>query len=166
MKYLIVKLIILFIFFVFVPAINAENTASDSASYSATRKMNHVAGPVERLFEKIGTFFKFEKQDNLDRQIELLEKRLGEVEYLVLSDQMDRLETVSSRYATAIGNTSIYMIDNKLSGKKEKVDEVFRNHQKVIDVLKTRVEYGSGLWMLLQHDYNTLEIYGSKIKDL
>jgi membrane protein YqaA with SNARE-associated domain len=83
---------------------------------------------------------------------------MAEVKYVVSKKHFDYLEETTSRYSTTAGKYTNYLIKHKLKDKKQSTLDQFTSHQGLIKRFEESVESGSGLWMLLEHDYNALEI--------
>lgn len=128
-------------------------------------EVDHVANIVEKFKEKMTSFFKFSKEDKFNYQKFLLEKRLAELKYVVDSKEWQPIEETSSRYATYLGNFTGFVVNNKLSNKKEEVLNMYNRHQKILEEFGRNFEFESGFWLLLQHDINSTKIFSSQIND-
>lgn len=128
-------------------------------------QVDHVANIFEKLKEKVTLFFKFSKEGKYNYQKYLVEKRLSELKYVVESKQGNFIEETSSRYSTYLGTLSSFVIDNKLSGKKENILTMFNDHIKAIEKLQENYGSESVFRMLLQHDINTIKLFTTKLKD-
>lgn len=154
--------LIIFFFLLLVPSIYADNNATTSAKV----QVDHIAGGIEKFREKIDLWFAFSSDKKTEIQENQLEKRLAEVSYIVNKKHLDQLEETSSRYSTTAGKFTNYIVQKKLSNKKQQIIDQFTQHQVVIKNLEESIEYGSGLWMLLEHDYNALTIYKNQLTNI
>ncbi len=161
MKHLVLTLTIVF-FLLFNTTIFANNNATTSAKV----QVDHIVGGIEKLREKIDLWFAFSSDKKTEIQENQLEKRLAEVSYVINKKHLDQLEETSSRYSTTAGKFTNYIVQKKLSSKKQQIIDQFTQHQVVIKYLEESVEYGSGLWMLLEHNFNVLTIYKNQINNL
>lgn len=154
---------VLIFFFLLTPTAFAEEDASRSA---AILKVDHVAGFLEKLSERITSFFKFNDSAKADYYTYLTKKRFGELKYIVDSGQGERIEEVSSRYSTYAGVLTQLVVNNKLVDKKDNVLQIFNVHSEMLKEMVEKVPYESGFWFLLKHDINALNIYSDQLKAL
>ncbi len=97
-------LLLLFLFTFSVP-ITAQESTSDA---KPNITVDHVAGKIEKLKEKVTLFTKFKKESKVDYYQYLAEKRLAELSYAVEKD-INLVEPTASRYGTYIGIMTSYM---------------------------------------------------------
>lgn len=145
---------------VFVFLLAPFNVSADSV------KVDHLATRVEKLKEKITLFFKFNKSDKANYYQYLVEKRLGEMTYVIENNKIDLVEETASRYATYLGQLTDYVRKNNLSGEKSDLLEIFERHTKIISESQKKFKYDSGWWLAIQHDLNTIIILKDQIKNL
>lgn len=129
-------------------------------------KVDHLATKVEKIKEKITLFFKFNKLDKANYYQYLVEKRLGEMVYVIENDKIDSVEETASRYATYLGQLTDYMKKNNLLGKKDDLTKLYEAHTKKILELQKKFKYDSGWWLAIQHDLNTITILKDQTKTL
>lgn len=158
-------LIIFVMLFLGLQPIEAQVSSNYQSSESAL-KVERISNIRDRLFEKISLFFKFSKENKLDYMIYLQEKRLADLKYAVDNDEGDLIEELSSRYSTYLGNMTNFISERKIKYKKEEILKMMENHSKIIENLQKNFEFESGLWILLQHDINTLKIFSDKLKQV
>lgn len=127
--------------------------------------VTHIANILEKFQEKVTLFFKFSPNAKYDYNKYLLEKRLGELEYVINSDNWDPIEETSSRYSTNLGNFNDYVINNKLTDKKDEVLNIYTRHKKILERLQKKFDFETGFWLLLQHDINSTDIFTKKIQE-
>ncbi len=139
---------------------------ADSATPSATIKVDHIAGILEKIGEKISMFFKFNKEDKVAYYQELLNKRLAEVNFVMETEQGDMIEETTTRYNAYLGNLSDYLIKNKVISKKESTLAIFEKDTKVFEKLHMQVPVDSGFWILIQHNINSIKIFKEKISQI
>ncbi len=144
----------------------SDIAATESSSQSATIENVHLSNIVDRLVERITMLFKFSTTDKINYQMQLTEKRLGELDYAVVNDRGDLIEELSSRYSTYVGNLTEMIVKNKALDKKQSVLDMYNRHSKIVDELDKKFEANSGLWLLMEHDKNYLKIYSDQLKDL
>lgn len=130
------------------------------------QKVNHVANPLEKIFERVGLFLNADKGAKAEYYLKLADKRLAEVVYLVENDKIGDLENVTSRYSTYLGTASEFLIDNKIAGRKEIFLKVFDEHRKVLEKLVVKYEKGTAQWMLVMHDINTIKVFQDRFTAL
>lgn len=157
-------LILFLALFIFLPNlafadINQESTPSFKV------KVEKVSNVIDRLKEKITLFFKFNSDDKLNYQQQLVEQRLGELDYVIRDGQGDFIEEVSSRYAAYVGRLSESVLSSKNNNKRGEVIRMFNNHLPILAVMRDNFPANSGFWLLLQHDINTVRIYSAKIQN-
>jgi hypothetical protein len=148
--------------FIFTPVTFAQDQ-NDQAKPAIT--VDHVAGKVEKLKEKVTLLIKFKKESKVEYHQYLAEKRLAELSYAVEND-INLVEPTASRYATYIGRMSTYMLENKVAGKKDDVLGMFERHRKIIEGLQSKFEHDSGWWLAIQHDTNNTLIFTDQLKSL
>ncbi len=140
------------------------------ADYEATPqakvKVDHLPGLFEKINEKIGLLFKFSNDEKFSYQQQVLERRMGELEYVVNDGQGDLIEEVSSRYGTYLGNFSDFAINNKMKNQKESLTNMYDEHLKLLTYFQQRVGTGTGWWILLQHNINLANQYKSQVQAL
>lgn len=133
---------------------------------STTIKVDHVAGGLEKVMEKVTLFLKFNKEAKTDYYQYLLEKRLAEISYVIGANNIDMVEPTASRYTTYIGVMADYMIANKVSDKKDQVTAEFGRHRKVLMDLQGKFKHDSGWWLAIQHDINSTNDFTEKLKGI
>ena len=106
-------------------------------------KVDHLATRVDKLKEKITLFFKFNKSDKANYYQYLVEKRLGEMTYVIENDKINSVEETASRYATYIGQLTDYVSKNRLSNKKDDLTKLYEAHTKQISELQKKFKYDS-----------------------
>ena len=91
MKSVLVTLIVLIL--LLNPGISFAQEELSQATVSAlVKKTDHIANIKERIQERINLFFRFSNEAKADYQIELAEKRLAEVFYVVENKKGDFVE--------------------------------------------------------------------------
>lgn len=129
-------------------------------------KVDHVAGKIEKLKEKISLFLKIDKKRKADYLQFLAEKRLAELSYVIETDDINKIEETASRYSTYIGNFTNFVAEKKVSDKSDEIVDMFNRHAAVIDNLQAKFEFESGWWLALQQAEDATKIFSDKIKDL
>lgn len=161
-----VTFILICLVFVFVISNSNKIYAESSSTVSANIKVDHLSSGLDRLGEKIGYFFKFSNQAKLDYQAWLLEKRLAEIQFAVEQNKVDNLEEVASRYSTYAGKLTDFAIANKMVSSKDKLLLLYQRQAQVVENLQRKYEFLNGWWIMLEHDINSLKIYGDQINNL
>lgn len=129
-------------------------------------KVNHIAGKVEKVKEKLTLLFKFNKSAKADYYQYLAQKRLAELSYVVENDQINLVEETASRYSTYIGILTNYVVANGLTSKKSDLSAMFDKHAELIKLLQKKFKYDSGWWLAIQHDINTISLLKDKLNNL
>jgi len=150
--------------FLFIPQLTLADVNSESTP-SVKVKVEKMSNIIDRFKEKITLFFKFNSDEKLDYQQQLVEQRLGELDYVIRTGQGDFIEEVSSRYAAYVGRLSESLLSSNNNVKKEQVLEMFKTHPKILAKMRDNFPANSGFWLLLQHDINTVQIYSDKIQN-
>lgn len=139
------------------------------SSASAQEKINPDSGityKTKRLKEKIALVLKFSNLSKTNYLEKLLERRLYELKYIVENKQIAYLENSSQRYETSAGILTEFVIAKNVKSKKEELITMFRQHQKDIEKIRDNYSYGTSEWRLVMNDFNSLEIYISKLQQL
>lgn len=139
---------------------------NNSSASAQVMQVEQVANLRDRILERITLFFKFNPSSNEEYQSQLVEKRLAEVKYVVDSNNWDPIEETSSRYSSYLGRLTKFVIDHKMTNKKDDLLKMYKRHEQVLEQLVKNFEYNSGFWLLLQHDINANKIYQQQIQDL
>lgn len=160
------KIILTFLLsvFLFIPQMAMAETVVESTP-SVKVKVEKVSNVMDRFKEKITLFFKFRSEDKLSFQQQLVEQRLGELDYVIKSGQGDFIEEVSSRYSAYVGRYGEAILSSNNITQKEQALEMFKNHPQILALMRDNFPANSSFWMLLQHDINTIQIYTDKIKN-
>lgn len=158
-----VILLLVLSIFLFLPQQSLADVNKEGSSVKVP--VESMANVIDRLKERINLFFIFNSDDKLSYQEQLLEKRLGELDYVIRTGQGDFIEEVSTRYAAYVGRFSESLLSGQNSSKKEQALETFKTHSKILARMRDNFPANSGFWLLLQHDINTVQIYSEKIKD-
>lgn len=119
-----------------------------------------------KVTEKISLILKFSAQSKVDYYKYILEKRLAELTYVIESDQIDLVEPTASRYATYSGIVSDFVINKKVTTKKEELIKTFERHEKLLLQLQSKFEHDSGWWLAIQHDINNTKSFRDKLGSL
>ena len=157
--------IILIIAFIVVSACSAVSAQTESTPQAKT-KVDHLSGIIDKIGEKIGLFLKFNNEDKLNYQQQILEKRMGELEYVINNGQGDLIEEMSSRYGTYLGNFSDFAVNNKITDKKEQLIILYDDHIQLLTYFQQKVGVDTGWYILLQHNINVANQYKIKIQEL
>lgn len=139
-----------------------SQVSSAFAQEAPSLQVNHIAGGLEKIVEKLTLFVKFNKSDKLDYQEYLLEKRLAELKFAVEND-IDLVEETASRYSTYAGSLTNFIVSNEIENEKKRILETFDKHSSIISSLRDKFGFESGWWLAIQHDVNTIEILREKI---
>lgn len=137
-----------------------------SANDEKIEKVSHVASGLEKVYEKVTLFLKFDNKSKANYQQHLTEKRLAELSFVIESNQIDSVEPTASRYATSLGTLTDFVVSNRIVDKRADLMNMFDKHSSVAAELQKRFEFESGWWLVLQHDINTINIFKEKIKGL
>lgn len=133
--------------------------------FAKTPEVDHVAGLVEKLQEKISLYTKFSNESKAKYKLSLLNKRLGEVVYAFEADP-DLIEKTSTRYTTYVQDYADFVSDNKIEGVKKESIESIENNLKILEKKQNKLEYESGWWMFNQHSINASKDSINKIKSI
>ena len=139
------------------------------SSASAQEKINPDSGityKTKRLKEKIALVLKFSNLSKASYLEKLLERRLYELKYIVENKQIAYLENSSQRYETSAGILTEFVLAKNVKSKKEELITMFRQHQKDIEKIRDNYSYDTSEWRLVMNDFNSLEIYISKLQQL
>ncbi len=139
---------------------------SNDVFASGVLEVDRVASKTEKLKEKITLLLKFDKSKKADYYKYLTEKRLAELIYVVKSENIDLVEETASRYATYIGQLTNFIRENKLSSKKNDLNEMYNDHTLRISEIQKKFKYDSGWWLAIQHDLNTILILKDQIRGI
>lgn len=129
-------------------------------------EVNHVAGPIEKIEEKIILIFKFDKNSKADYLKYLSEKRLAEIVYVVKVNKIDSVEETASRFSTYLGNLTNYVISQKLTEKKDALVQAYLGYAEILKDQQKGFKYDSGWWLALQHPINLSKVYSEQLKKL
>lgn len=126
--------------------------------------VNKITNIGERLAEKINLFSKFSVYRKEAYMHYLVEKRFGDIIYVIDNGHGDLIEEATSRYSTYAGYLTEFIIKNDLVDQKDKTLNMFDSHSKILEKYLLEQNYNSGFWLLIQHDINYLKIYSSQIR--
>lgn len=143
--------------FVLILVVGVTREALAEGDLTPKVAVNHLANPTEKIFEKINIHFKFKKADRASYLLYLLDKRLGELYFVVNNNKVNDIEPVASRYDTYTQATVNFLMSNDLNSKKDSMIEELLFHRKIIENLQKNFEYDSGWWLAIQHDLNTID---------
>jgi len=129
------------------------------------REVDHVAGVLAKLVEKVTLYTKLGKPAKARYMERLLDKRLAELAYVVENDR-DAIEPSASRYSSYIGNLTNYMVKNNLTGEKEGALALYAEHHEVLLKLRDNFEWDSGWWLAIQHAVNNTDWLVNDIKKI
>ena len=136
------------------------------AIYDEAVSVNKVANIGERLVEKVSLFSKFSEKSKVLYMEYLVEKRFGEIQYVIDNGHGDLIEETTSRYSTYAGYLAEFIVKNNLIDQKEKTLNMFDSHSIILEKYLLEQNYNSGFWLLIQHDVNYLKIYSSQINEV
>lgn len=148
------------------PQVGKRILAQDQEMLKPHVEVDHIAGRVEKLGEKIALLLKFYKKSKADYYQYLLEKRLAELVYVVENDQINSVEETASRYSTYLGILANYVETKRVVEKKEDILSTFDRHSRVVENLQKKFKYESGWWLAIAHDINSLKLFKEKIQNL
>jgi len=129
-------------------------------------EVNHIAQGFEKVWEKIILFSKFSKKSKLTYWEHLVEKRLAEVKYVLVSNQINSLEPTTSRYSTYLGRLSEFALKHKIVDKKDELLKIYSEHQQILADLQKDFEFNCGWWIMLENDINVNKIFTEKVQAL
>lgn len=153
---------LLVLFLIIVPIVKAQDVSN--IDQLGIKKADHVASGFEKIQERISLFFHFTPSSKMDSYESLADKRLSELAYAVTSND-NLVEPTASRYATYISGAAEYAVGKGVSkDRKDKFVTHLDGHKKVISELQKKYKHDSGWWLAIQHDLNTIDIVGSKLK--
>ncbi len=155
---------LIFVLTIFISPVRAEHDTDMSVATSSAIEVDKIASIFDRVGEKIHGFFKFSNEDKLSYQRDLIEKRFAELVYVVDDGQGDMVEEVSSRYSTYVGKFSEDLISRGVKSENVKYLEMYERHLKILPKLRDHFPANSGLWLLVQHDINTVQMFIDRIK--
>lgn len=159
-----VLLSLLLLIFILIPTLTRADVILESTP-SVQVKVEKISNVMDRFKEKFTLFFKFRSEDKLSFQQQLVEQRLGELDYVIKNGQGDFIEEVSSRYAAYVGRYGENILSSKNIAQKKQALVMFKNHSQILAVMRDNFPANSSFWMLLQHDINTIQIYSDKIEN-
>lgn len=128
-------------------------------------KVDHIAGNIEKIGEKLSLFLKFDSKSKLEFYEYLAEKRLAELEYVVNKEDHDNVEITASRYATYISNLTNYAEANQVKEEKEDLVKLFERHALAVSSFRDKYKFESGWWLAIQHDVNLANQFHDKFKN-
>lgn len=120
---------------------------------------------VKRFKEKVFLFFKFDSNSKLDYYEVLLDKRLAELVYIVVNNDIAHIETTSSRYESTAGQLTQILLDNKSDENFLKVKQKFTDHLLVLVKIQDNFLSSTAQWRFVENDINSLKIYSQQIDD-
>lgn len=135
-------------------------------AHAQSSNVDHVAGKLERLQERINLILTFSKESKFEKHQKLLNKRLNEIIYVSNNNLLDEFEETTSRYAAYAGRLTDFVANNNLTDKQEAATQLLNEHKKIIQPLIAKQEYESAYWLLLKHDSNSLDSLISRINSL
>ncbi|MDO8503259.1 MAG: DUF5667 domain-containing protein [bacterium] len=128
--------------------------------------VDHVAGGVEKVKEKLTLFFNFKKEDKARYRQYLTEKRLAELKYVVDTNQIDSIEPVASRYSTYAGLLTNFVVKEEIKTKRDDLLTMFERHRQIVEELQKGFKFESGWWLMLQHNINVTKLSSDQLKTL
>lgn len=137
-----------------------------SRSVNTKIEVDHVAGKIEKIKEKIILFTRFNKKSKINYLQFLLEKRLAELSFVIETDQIDLVEPTASRYSTYAGRLAEYVVAKNLAEKKGDLISAYLRHSEIIKTLQKKFEFESGWWLALQHSIDSTKIYSEKVEGI
>lgn len=135
----------------------------------AVEKVNPSNGlnyKIKRLNEKVMFLVKFSNLAKVNYHKDILTKRLEELKFVVENNEISFLETSSQRYETTAGILTEFLIAKKLTNERDSTIKLFEEHKKEIEKLRDNYDYGIVEWRLIMNDYNSLNIYIDKLRNL
>lgn len=123
---------------------------------------------IKRLQEKTFLSITTAPDKKVDYYLSLLDKRLGEIDYLVKNDRSDHLWSASLRYTTTAGEISQLITDNNLSSYIPNTIAKFKSHQSVFRNLGDNFpnRFNTEDWKYLQDGSNYLDQYINKLSQV
>lgn len=117
----------------------------------------------KRLGEKIAVKLLIFPDAKSNFQRSLVEKRFSELVYVVENNMLDNLQKSSERFAY---EASIYAegLTNRGTQEKTTAKEDFKRYTEGLQILSSYYPWGTGFWMLVQHDINTLTILQDRLR--
>ncbi len=158
-RHLLPLIIILTIFVTQANLIKAESPGTNI-------HVDHIAGGLEKVQEKITLFFKFNSTDKAKYEEFLANKRLAELKYIIDNNLIDYVEEVGSRYETYIGSLTNFVVDKKVISEKDNLFKMYSDHQKILEEISKKFEHDSGWWLVIQHDININKISADRVRKL
>lgn len=137
--------------------------AEDNSIYI---KADHLPSFWEKVKEKFSLYTTFSKAKKSLYLEELEKKRYGEIRYVFDSGQGDLMEETTSRYSTSVGQLGNFVLNNKISSKKDELMKLLTKQQEDLGQYLLKVEAGSGFWRLISYDIDTDKLYIKKLKSI
>lgn len=160
------KILTAFLLALFILLTQTNFTLAQESTISAKLTVDHIAGGIEKIVEKVNTFLKFNPKDKLEYYQYLVEKRLAEFEYVMRDEDFDRLGEVVDRYNTYLGVLTDYAVKNIQVTKKAGLLNMMNSHNVLIKQRQAKLERDSGWWIYLQWMIDSQTIASNKITNI
>lgn len=127
--------------------------------------VTHLPSIADKLFEKVSLLFRFSPSAKYSYYTQLLDKRLGEIAYVVSRNDLDNVEQTTSRYQTYVAVFTDFTTANLLaSSHSTQLVQLFDAHTKKLAELQTHYPSNTSFSMLIQHDLNSIKIALDKLQ--
>lgn len=120
---------------------------------------------LKRFEEKIIEITKINPEARADYDMQLLQYRLEDVEYITDNEEYNMFVPTSLRYSTTAGDLTNWVLGHSLNDKKKVIVNFFKMHQSILEkILRKNGQQGS--WKFIQDDINYLTIYENELQGL
>ncbi len=126
---------------------------------SVAKPTNRPFYSLLRLYEKTQLSLKSDPKDKLNYQYELLDKRLGELDFIVRNGYSPYILTSSLRYSTTAGQITELIVNNNLKDESQKAKNKFETHMLIVKDLSNKYLKNDGEIKYVIDDINYLQKY-------
>lgn len=122
--------------------------------------------PMKRGWEKLLESIAFSREDKYKRNVEFLDERLDEMNYVVDKGLVSENQRASERYSFYAGSAVDNLIHTKDKEGILQLSSKFVNHKDILGKLRDRYESNSSYWLLVQQNIDTIDLLNKKINEL
>lgn len=171
------RILIFVLFLITFFSVSAADTRAQEKSASTTPSTfaipaesvnpdNGFAYMRKRATEKLSLLlYSFSPPQKTNYYIELSNKRLAELSYLVEKGDMYNFEKATTRYSSTLGTLAEYIQKKHLNDQKAKAIETLSTHEPVLEKLLHKFDATTAEWRFVKQDKDYLQIYTSQLKN-
>lgn len=118
---------------------------------------------LKRMREEVIGFTKSSPDDKISYQMELLDRRLQEIEEMHVQGKYGPIITASSKYSATAGKLTALAKHYTILEKTGAIREQFSRHSEKLQSLSENYPAGNDHWKFLSNAMNYLKVYESEL---